>query len=198
MHIGYARVSTRDQDPDLQFQDLRKAGCEEIFEEKVSGSKRAGERVALTQAMRHCREGDVLVVWKLDRLGRSLRDLIDIASGLRERGVGFKSLQEDLDTTTSGGKLVFHVFGALAEWERDVIRERTHAGLAAARSRGKKGGRPKAMDKSKVRMAHSLMADKRNSVNDVCKTLGVSRSTLYKYLREGDSSNNGHPGSSQT
>lgn len=184
MYVGYARVSTRDQDPDLQFRDLRKAGCEEIFEEKVSGSKGAGERVTLTQAMRHCREGDVLVVWKLDRLGRSLRDLIDIATGLRERGVGFKSLQEDLDTTTSGGKLVFHVFGALAEWERDVIRERTHAGLAAARSRGKRGGRPKAMDEGKVRMARSLMADERNSVDDVCKTLGVSKSTLYKYLRE--------------
>lgn len=198
MYVGYARVSTRDQDPDLQFRDLRKVGCEEIFEEKVSGSKGAGERVALIQAMRHCREGDVLVVWKLDRLGRSLRDLIDIATRLRERGVGFKSLQEDLDTTTSGGKLVFHVFGALAEWERDVIRERTHAGLAAARSRGKKGGRPKAMDEGKIRMARSLMADKRNSVDDVCNTLGVSRSTLYKYLRQEYVVSNQNPRPSKT
>lgn len=185
-NIGYARVSRRDQDPELQFRDLRAAKCEPIFEEKVSGGKGVEERPALKEALRYCREGDVLVVWKLDRLGRSLRDLIDIPQTLKERGIGFRSLRENLDTTTPGGKLVFHFFGALAEWERDVIRERTFAGLDAARARGRMGGRPKVMNPAKVRNARSLMADPENSVDDVCSILGVSRSTLYKYLREED------------
>ena len=184
-NIGYARVSRSDQDPELQFRDLKAEKCDPIFEEKISGAKSASERPALEEALRYCREGDVLVVWKLDRLGRSLRDLIDIAQGLKERGIGFRSLRENLDTTTPGGKLVFHVFGALAEWERDVIRERTFAGLEAARARGQMGGRPRIMDENKVRNARSLMADPNNSVDDVCGILGVSRSTLYKYLREG-------------
>lgn len=188
-NVGYARVSRRDQDPELQFRELRAADCEPIFEEKVSGSKGVGERSALEEALRYCREEDVFVVWKLDRLGRSLRDLIDIPQALRERGIGFRSLRENLDTTTPGGKLVFHVFGALAEWERDVIRERTFAGLEAARARGRMGGRPKAMDEARIRNARSLMADPANSVDDVCKILGVSRSTLYKYLREGRGGN---------
>lgn len=190
MNVGYARVSRADQDPELQFRDLRAAGCAEIFEEKVSGAKGVLQRPALAEALRYCREGDVLVVWRLDRLGRSLRDLIDVARGLEARGVGFRSLREALDTTTPGGRLVFHMFGALAEWERDVIRERTFAGLEAARARGRNGGRPRAMDEGAVRMARALMADPERNVDGVCRALGVSRTTLYKYLREAEGPSN--------
>ena len=125
-----------------------------------------------------------MVVWKLDRLGRSLKHLIEVVIQLNERGIYFKSIQESIDTSTSGGKLIFHVFGALAEFERDIIRERTIAGLNAARARGRKGGRPKVMDEKMVAMTKTLMADHSNSVKDVCKTLGVSRSTLYRCLKE--------------
>src|SRR5215217_6283659 len=142
MFIGYARVSTHEQTLDLQRDALLKAGCEKIFTDTVSGTK--AERKGLSEALSHLREGDTLVVWRLDRLGRSLRHLIDTITAIDERGVGFKSLTENIDTTTSGGKLVFHIFGALAEFEREIIRERTQAGLASARSRGKVGGRPKA------------------------------------------------------
>src|SRR3712207_2501380 len=138
MLIGYARVSTHDQTLSLQKDALEKADCEKIFTDTVSGTK--AERKGLTEALSHLRAGDTLVVWRLDRLGRSLRHLIDTITELAERGVGFKSLQENIDTTTSGGKLVFHIFGALAEFEREIIRERTRAGLTAARSRGRAGG----------------------------------------------------------
>lgn len=135
MLIGYARVSTDDQNLDLQRDALQQAGCEQIFTDTVSGTK--AERKGLTDALSHLRSGDTLVVWRLDRLGRSLRHLIDTVTALQERGIGFKSLQEAIDTTTSGGKLVFHIFGALAEFEREINRERTQAGLTAARARGK-------------------------------------------------------------
>src|SRR5215208_2915808 len=140
MNIGYARVSTHDQTLDLQKDVLEKAGCEKIFTDQVSGTK--AERKGLTEALSHLREGDTLVVWRLDRLGRSLRHLIDTITALQERGVGFKSLTENIDTTTSGGRLVFNIFGSLAEFEREIIKERTQAGLEAARSRGRTGGRP--------------------------------------------------------
>lgn len=137
----------------------------------------------MTRALDHVRKGDVLVVWRLDRLGRSLASLIDLMTQLDRRGIGFKSLTEQIDTTTSGGKLIFHIFGALAEFERNLIRERTNAGLAAARARGRKGGRPRRLDTDrKAQMARQLHADPTNSIGDICTTLGVSRATLYRYL----------------
>lgn len=180
MLIGYARVSTDDQNLDLQRDALEKANCEQIFTDQVSGTK--ARRPGLEQALSHLRSGDTLVVWRLDRLGRSLRHLIDTVTDLQERGIGFKSLQESIDTTTSGGKLVFHIFGALAEFEREIIRERTQAGLQAARARGKTGGRPKALSKSKAEMARQLYQDKAHSINEICQTLGISRMTFYRYV----------------
>ena len=141
--LGYARVSTTDQQPQLQVDALQRAGCYRVFTETASGAR--ADRPVLEQLLDQLRPGDTLVVWKLDRLGRSLRHLVDTVTGLAERGIGFRSLQEAIDTTTPGGKLVFHVFAALAEFERDLIRERTAAGLAAARARGRHGGRPSVM-----------------------------------------------------
>ena len=184
MLIGYARVSTDDQNLDLQRDALQKAGCEQIYTDTVSGTK--ARRPGLEQALSHLRSGDTLVVWRLDRLGRSLRHLIDTVNDLQERGVGFKSLTESIDTTTSGGKLVFHIFGALAEFEREIIRERTNAGLSAARARGRKGGRPKALSKSKAEMARQLYQDRSHSIDEICKTLGISRTTFYRYVRAGE------------
>jgi DNA invertase Pin-like site-specific DNA recombinase len=184
MLIGYARVSTHDQTLSLQKDALEKAGCDRIFTDTVSGTK--AERQGLTEALSHLRVGDTLVVWRLDRLGRSLRHLIDTITELHERGVGFKSLQENIDTTTSGGKLVFHIFGALAEFEREIIRERTRAGLVAARSRGRSGGRPKALTAKEVQMLRNMAADKSLSVSDICKTLGIGRTTFYRYVKAGE------------
>jgi DNA invertase Pin-like site-specific DNA recombinase len=181
MLIGYARVSTHDQTLHLQKDALEKAGCEQIFTDTVSGTK--AERKGLTAALSHLRAGDMLVVWRLDRLGRSLRHLIDTITALAERGVGFKSLQENIDTTTSGGKLVFHIFGALAEFEREIIKERTQAGLASARSRGKVGGRPKALTAKEMQMLRNMAADESLTVADICKTLGIGRSTFYRYAK---------------
>jgi DNA invertase Pin-like site-specific DNA recombinase len=181
--VGYARVSTEDQDLALQLDALNAAGCERIFSDRISGAK--AERPGLTEALDFCREGDVLTVWRLDRLGRSLTQLIALMTTLDERGVGFKSLTEQIDTTTSGGKLIFHIFGALAEFERNLIRERTQAGLAAARARGRQGGRPrtKALDSTKkVQLAQRLYDDPANSIEDICRTLGISRATLYRYV----------------
>jgi DNA invertase Pin-like site-specific DNA recombinase len=186
MFIGYARVSTQDQTLSLQQDALTEAGCERIFTDTVSGART--DRPGLDEALEYVRSDDTLVVWKLDRLGRSLPHLIETITRLQERGVGFKSLTEQIDTTTSGGKLIFHVFAALAEFERDVIRERTQAGLAAARARGRRGGRPKAAalsDARKVALAQRLYEDRDNSVDDICKTLRVSRATLYRYLAAG-------------
>ena len=183
MDVGYARVSTREQDLDLQRDALRAAGVEKVYWEKVSSRKE--ERPELAKALDYCREGDVLVVYKLDRLGRSLKELLEIVGGLEERGVGFRSLQESLDTTTPGGRLVFHIFASLAEFERDLIRERTMAGLQAARARGRKGGRKPKMDERKIALARKLMADPDYSVAEICETLKISSSTLYRHAPGG-------------
>jgi DNA invertase Pin-like site-specific DNA recombinase len=184
MFIGYARVSTHEQTLNLQRDALEKAGCEKIFTDTVSGTK--SERKGLSEALSHLREGDTLVVWRLDRLGRSLRNLIDTITSLQERGIDFKSLTENIDTTTSGGKLVFHIFGALAEFEREIIKERTQAGLVAARSRGKVGGRPKALTTKEVQMLRNMAANKSLTVSDICKTLAIGRTTFYRYVKAGD------------
>ena len=181
MLIGYARVSTLDQTLALQQDALTAAGCADIYTDTVSGS--VTDRLGLSQALSHLRLGDTLVVWRLDRLGRSLPHLIETVRQLQERGVGFRSLQEQIDTTTSGGKLIFHVFGALAEFERDLIRERTHAGLAAARSRGRLFGRPKSLTPQQVKQLQSLAKDERNTVTEICETLGISRATFYRYVK---------------
>ena len=185
MLIGYARVSTTEQILNLQLDSLKQAGYTRIFKDHISGTK--AERPGLHDAISHLRAGDTLVVWRLDRLGRSLRHLIDTITALEAQGIGFKSLQENIDTTTSGGKLIFHIFGSLAEFERDLIRERTQAGLEAARSRGRVGGRPKALSKSKAEMARRLYADKNNSVSEICRMLGITRMMLWRYVKAGAS-----------
>jgi DNA invertase Pin-like site-specific DNA recombinase len=182
MNIGYARVSTTDQSLSLQLDSLQAIGCEKLFTDTASGGK--DDRIGLSQALNFARSGDTLIVWKLDRLGRSLKHLVETVSSLQERGVGFRSLQENIDTTTSSGKLFFHLFAALAEFERDIIRKRTQAGLKSARARGRKGGRPAKLDTKQIAMAHTLLADPKNIAQDVAKTLGVARSTLYLHLRK--------------
>jgi DNA invertase Pin-like site-specific DNA recombinase len=181
MLVGYARVSTSDQTLDLQRDGLTKAGCSRIFTDTASGVQ--AERKGLTEALSYVRAGDTLIVWKLDRLGRSLKDLITRITELETRKIGFKSLTENIDTTTSGGKLIFHIFGALAEFERDIIRERTNAGLEAARARGKLGGRPPALSPEKIKLARKLYADTGTSVAEICKMLGISRHTLRRYVK---------------
>ena len=181
MNIGYARVSTQDQNLDLQNDALKAAGCDKIYTDKMSGAKT--NRPGLEEILGFIRKGDTLVVWKLDRLGRSLKHLIQVLNQLDERGVYFKSIQESLDTSTPGGKLIFHVFGALAEFERDIIRERTMAGLAAARARGRKGGRPRKLSKKQVEMAKKLMNDPTISIGEICRTMGVSKATLYRLAK---------------
>lgn len=180
MKIGYARISTHDQSVDLQRDALAAAGCEKIFQDTASGAK--SERAGLAEAVEFARAGDTLVVWKLDRLGRSLKHLIETINQLHEKGVGFASLQENIDTTTSGGKLIFHVFGALAEFERELIRERTQAGLRAARARGRKGGRKEKLSPKQVEMAKAMVADPNISINAICETLKISKPTLYRYV----------------
>ena len=180
MLVGYARVSTQDQKPELQLDALKAAGCEKVFVEKASGAQR--ERPELKAALDYMRDGDTLVVWKLDRLARSMKQLIETVEGLEEGGVGFRSLTEAIDTTTAGGKLVFHVFGALAEFERSIIRERTRAGLDAARARGRKGGRPPKLKESDLKAARAMLADKSITVEEVAKHLRVSPATLYRHL----------------
>ena len=178
--LGYARVSTTDQNPDLQVDALEAADCVRVFVDKASGA--LATRPELDRVLEQLRPGDTLVVWKLDRLGRSLRHLVEAVNALAERGVGFRSLQENIDTTTAGGKLVFHVFAALAEVERDIIIERTQAGLAAARARGRRGGRPKVMDSNKAAIARQMYDSKEHTVTEIANTLGVSRATIYRYL----------------
>jgi DNA invertase Pin-like site-specific DNA recombinase len=183
MRIGYARVSTSDQSLNLQKDALQAAGCGQLFTDVVSGVKT--ERPGLNAALQACRPGDILVVWKLDRLGRSLPDLVQTLGNLAERGIGFQSLQEQIDTTTAGGKLIFHIFASLAEFERDLIRERTKAGLSAARARGRLGGRPKGVDQKKQKAALALKKNAAYSVREICEIVGISRNTYYKYTREG-------------
>ncbi len=181
MRVGYARVSTVDQNPELQLDALRRAGCEKIYTERASGAREDRPEFARVLAD-VLRAGDTLVVWKLDRLARSLKTLIATAEDLAQRGVGLVSLTESIDTTTPGGVLVFHVFGAIAQFERALICERTAAGLAEARRRGRKGGRPSALKEADVIAARALMRDGTLPVRAVAKRLGVSVATLYRHV----------------
>lgn len=182
MLIGYARVSTSEQKLDMQNDALEKAGCEQIYSDISSGARI--ERPELDKCISYLRKGDVLVVWKLDRLGRSLRHLVNLVAEMVTEGIGFKSLQENIDTTTAGGKLIFHLFASLAEFERELIRERTVAGLSAARARGVNGGRPKALSKEQVKMAKRMLADHSIPIKEIIETFKISKSTLYKSVRE--------------
>lgn len=180
MLIGYARVSTDDQNLSLQRDALGVAGCEKIFEDQISGTK--SERPGLKKTLQYARDGDVIVVWRLDRLSRSLKALIEMITLLESRNIGLKSLQEAIDTSSSSGKLIFHIFGALAEFERNLIRERTQAGLKAARARGRTGGRPKSLNHDKRLLAVKLYDERKHSVDQICEMMGVSKPTLYKYI----------------
>ncbi len=182
MLIGYARISTNEQNLDLQKDALEKAGCEKIHVEKASG--KSSNRPELGKAMNYLREGDTLVVWRLDQQGRSMKHLMELITQLEEKGIGFRSLTEAMDTTTSGGKLIFHIFGALAEFERNLIRERTQAGLEAARARGRKGGRPLSLDAKKAELAVKLYQEKEHSIKEICQIMRISKPTLYSYLRK--------------
>ena len=181
MRIGYARISTQEQNLDLQKDALKRAGCEKIIEDVVSG--KAESRSGLDRAKELLRAGDVLVVWRLDRLGRSLKHLIELMTELEKQKIGFQSLQESIGTTTPGGKLVFQIFGALAEFERNLIRERTKAGLDAARARGREGGRPKKLSAQQRALAIDLYHQKKHSIDEICRTMGISKPTLYAYVR---------------
>ncbi|MBU1078421.1 MAG: recombinase family protein [Spirochaetes bacterium] len=181
MKIGYARVSTSDQNLDLQLDALKKAGCDKFFTDKASGSQKL--RKGLDDVLTFIRPGDELVIWKLDRLGRSLIDLIKIVNSLKEKNIGFISLQDSIDTSTPAGKLFFHISGAFAEFERSVIQERTMAGLSAARARGRKGGRPKAISEEKFKHALNLYNSKSDTVINICNSLGIKRRTFYQHLK---------------
>jgi DNA invertase Pin-like site-specific DNA recombinase len=178
--IGYARISTTDQDPALQLDALNKAGCIKVFTDTASGAKES--RPELDKMLEQLRPGDTLVVWRLDRLGRSLKHLLTLVEELEARGVGFRSLTESIDTTTAGGRLVLSVFGAMAEFERSLIRERTKAGLEAARSRGRQGGRPTVMTEAKTKMARELWASGNYTAQAIADELGVSRRTICRVL----------------
>jgi DNA invertase Pin-like site-specific DNA recombinase len=181
MLIGYARVSTLDQNPELQIDALKIAGCVKIFIDKISGT--VSDRPELKKLREQLRKGDTLVVWRLDRLGRSLKDLLNWMAELETLEVSFKSLQENIDTSTPTGKLVFHLFGALSEFERSLIQERTKAGLTAARARGRVGGRPKKLSNRKQEIAKDMYSSKKYTIKAICEELGISKPTLYKYLK---------------
>jgi DNA invertase Pin-like site-specific DNA recombinase len=181
MKVGYARVSTEDQYLHMQEDALKSAGCEEIYTDIASGVK--ANRPGLEKALSYVREGDTLVVWKLDRLGRSIQHLIQTITALQERKVSFKCLQESIDTSTSGGKLIFHIFSALAEFERDLISERTGAGLKAARARGRLGGRPTLLDNRQINRMIEMYDEQKNTVSEICKIYDISRPSFYNYLR---------------
>lgn len=178
MKIGYARVSTEDQTLDLQLDALKTAGCETTYEEHASGKNT--ERPELENCLKALRSGDSLTVWRLDRLGRNLADLVRIVNELEGRGVGFESLTERIDTTSPSGKLVFHLFASLAEFERNLIRERTMAGLKAARKRGRNGGRPKKLSEKDVDMIRALLRAKEIPVQEIASRFEVSRATVYR------------------
>jgi DNA invertase Pin-like site-specific DNA recombinase len=183
MKTGYVRVSKQEQNEALQRDALKEADCEKYFNNVMTGSN--FERKGLEHLLAFARSGDTMIVWKLDRLGRSPKDLIETLNLLKDQGVDFISLTEHIDTTTPSGKLIFHLMGALAEFERDLIRERTNAGLAAARARGRIGGSPRKLSTNgKVALAQRLFADKKHAIDDICSTLGISRSTFYRYVRE--------------
>lgn len=182
MKIGYTRVSTPEQEAQLQVDALNVASCERIYSDVASGAKQ--ERPEFSRALENLRSGDTLVVWRLDRLGRNLKHLIQTVEDLQEKEVGFISLQEGFDTTTNGGRLVFHIFGALADFERELIRERTKAGLEAARARGRKGGRREKLDAGQVRTLKNMYNSKNHSIAEISRTFGVSRPTIYRYLNK--------------
>ena len=182
MLIGYARVSTQDQYLAMQEDVLKNAGCEEIFTDIASGAKSA--RPGLHTALSHLRKGDVLVVWRLDRLGRSLAHLIQTVKDLNDKEIGFKSLQENIDTMTSGGQLIFHIFGALAEFERELIRERTNAGLKAARIRGRMGGRPPQLTKHEIKKLKKHYNKKDLSIKEICKLFNITKPALLPFCRK--------------
>lgn len=185
MRVGYARISTTDQSPELQLEALRQAGCERVYTERASGAR--DDRPELARVLGDVlRAGDTLVVWKLDRLARSLKTLIATAEALERQRVGLMSLTESIDTTTPGGMLIFHVFGAIAQFERALIRERTTAGLIEARRRGRKGGRPPAFTADDVLAARALMAEGKLPVRAVAKRMGVSVATLYRHVGRRD------------
>lgn len=184
MLIGYGRISTEEQHLHMQEDALKSAGCEEIYTDIASGSK--SKRPGLDKALAYIREGDTLVVWKLDRLGRSLQHLIQTVKSLHEKKIFFRSLQESIDTTTSSGKLIFHIFSALAEFERDLIIERTEAGLKAARARGRMGGRPPMLNKRQISKLKQHYKDKNITVAEICKIFQISRPTFYNYLKTND------------
>lgn len=186
MLVGYCRVSTDDQTLDLQKDALKNAGCEKVFEDVMSGAK--SDRPGLDAVLEYVRAGDVLVVWRLDRLGRDLKHLIEVIDDLSKREIGFKSLHESIDTTTANGKLIFHIFCALAEFERNLISERTKAGLKAARARGRLGGRPAKMNQKQIDIAKALAADPNRPVTDICEHLGISRATYYRHFPGGSKS----------
>ena len=184
MNIGYARVSTQDQDLSLQLDALNDAGCNKIYKEKITGSKK--ERPQLQKMLGQLRKEDVVVIWKLDRLARSLKDLVGLVNEIQEKGGALHSLNDLIDTTTPHGKFTFHIFAALAEFERDIISERTKAGLAAARARGRKGGRPKGLSKKAQHtaiIAEKLYQERELTVKEICEQLSISRGTFYNYLR---------------
>src|SRR3954469_15396145 len=180
MMIGYARESTEDQNLDLQLDALAKAGVDRTFDDKASGVR--DDRPGLAEALSHARKGDCLVVWRLDRLGRSMRSLFAFVEELRERGIEFRSLSEGIDTTTAAGRFFFHVLAALAQMERELIRERTMAGLSAARARGRKGGRKPRLNPKQIAHARKLLADRSVTIKDVAATFGVNRATIYRAL----------------
>ena len=178
--LGYARVSTHDQNPDLQSDALKTAGCYRVFTDRATGT--LDTRKELVKALDQLRPGNTLVVWRLDRLGRSLRHLIETVTTLADRNIGFRSLTENIDTTTASGKLVFHLFASLAEFERDLIRDRTLAGLTAARARGRVGGRPRVLDNDKLAIARQMHHSRQHTMATIAKVVGVSRTTLYRHL----------------
>jgi DNA invertase Pin-like site-specific DNA recombinase len=184
MKIGYARVSTKEQDLSLQIDALEDVGCSRIYQEQITGSIK--ERPELQKMLEQLRDGDVIIIWKLDRLARSLKDLVSLVNEIQEKGAGLHSLNDHIDTSTPNGKLTFHLFAALAEFERDIIRERTNAGLAAARARGRKGGRPKGLSK---KAKHTAIIVERQyqegelTINEICDQLSITKMTLYNYLR---------------
>src|SRR5580700_9103116 len=180
MLVGYARISTAEQNLALQRDALEGVGCERLYEDTCSGS--VTERPGLARALDNLRSGDALVVWKLDRIGRSLGHVVELVAGLQAKGIGLKVLTGGIDTTSSTGRLVFGIFATLSEFERDLILERTMAGLAAARARGRTGGRPRVMTKAKLKTAMTMMADRENAARDVAVQLGISLSTLYAYV----------------
>lgn len=182
MILGYARVSTNDQDPAHQIDALKDFGCERIFEEKVSATSRT--RPQLERLLDTLREGDKVVVWRLDRLGRSIKDLITLVEEFKERSVQFVSLTENIDTSSPSGELVFHIFASVAQFERSLIIERTKSGLSAARARGRVGGRKPLMSSQDVRKAKAMAADNTISISDIASHFGISRTTLYKYLNK--------------